>query len=341
MNITTEQLASSHVLRFFISGENGETIKISLEEKMNNYFEGEGAAAKQLLQHNKDNCLLISNDTDALLYALLAGVSRERTNQVFENEFWLQLNFSQTKTDVCGTKNRRASEFWDVNKLIYAIEEKLQYSLEKPSPIYSLLVVYLAGGSDMTDKWFQKTHNTFLKAWLQNQSYIGQMVCLDQNVYDVNFEAYRRLLHAACITKNIDPRDLTFEQVRNESKHCNNVRLHIPQEDEIHEIGLCVCGTFRYMTSYFHSTDHIDWSMYGFTYDDTLKTWMPKRICLSTTSCKPQTKPDRGNTRKRKKPLSSLENIPSKNKKPRAQKESLKGHNTIRKENSNCTLTDL
>ena len=104
MNIETEQLASSHVLRFFISGENGETVKISLEEKMNNYFEGEGAAAKQLVQHNKDNCLLISNDTDALLYALLAGVSRERTNQVFENEFWLQLNFSQTKTDVCGTK---------------------------------------------------------------------------------------------------------------------------------------------------------------------------------------------------------------------------------------------
>ena len=114
----------------------------------------------------------------------------------------------------------------------------------------------------------------------QNTQYIGALVTFDKDGHHVNFESYRRLLHAAWITRNIDPRALTFEQVRSESRNRTDVRLHMPEEAEIGEIGLRVCGAFRYMTSYFNQSTPMDWNSYGYTYDNALSSWMPKRMCL-------------------------------------------------------------
>ena len=193
-------------------------MKSSLTDNVNYSFEGEGAAAAQVLKHPDSNWLLISNDTDAILYALLAGIRRPRNGNLFRNNFWLQLNFMQNKTGVCGTQRNKVSEFWDINKLIYTIEERLGRINSKPRPFYSILSVYLATGSDMTDKWYQKTHDTFMNAWLLNLHYIGELVNQDADGVHVNYQSYRRLLHAVWITKNVDPRERSFEKLRNECR---------------------------------------------------------------------------------------------------------------------------
>ena len=75
-------------------GENEETCKTSLLDGVNWSYEGEGAAATQLLRHPDKHWLLVSNDTDAILYALLAGIKRQRNGNLFKAQFWPQLNFT-------------------------------------------------------------------------------------------------------------------------------------------------------------------------------------------------------------------------------------------------------
>ena len=65
-------------------------------EKANSYAEGEGAAVAQLcrdqiIENNK--CLIVSNDGDALLYAILAGMQRTRSKELrkFASQLWVQL----------------------------------------------------------------------------------------------------------------------------------------------------------------------------------------------------------------------------------------------------------
>ena len=70
----------------------------------------------------------------------------------------------------------------------------------------------------MTDKWYQKTHDTFMNAWLLNLHYIGELVNQDADGVHVNYQSYRRLLHAVWITKNVDPREISFEKLRNECR---------------------------------------------------------------------------------------------------------------------------
>ena len=239
----------------------------SLTDNVNYFFESEGAATAQLLKHLDSNqWLLISNDTDAILYALLAGIRRPRNGNLFINNFWLQLNFMQNKTGVCGTKRDKVSEFWDINKLIYTIEEILGRINNKPHPVYSILAVYLATGSDMTDKWYQKTHDKFMNAWLLNLHYIGELVNQDADGVHVNYQSYRRLLHAVWITKNVDPRDISFEELRNECRKRKDILLHMPDQEEILQIGLLVSGSFRYIISYISKLNQIDWSSYGYDF---------------------------------------------------------------------------
>ena len=55
------------------------TMKTSLKEQSDAYGEGEGTCFAHIVrQHKHDNCLFLSNDTDYILYALLAGAKRER-----------------------------------------------------------------------------------------------------------------------------------------------------------------------------------------------------------------------------------------------------------------------
>jgi len=56
-----------------ISSNNSENIA-SLPS-MGTFVEGEGAAAAQVAKHHlHENCLVVSNDTDSLLYMLLASI---------------------------------------------------------------------------------------------------------------------------------------------------------------------------------------------------------------------------------------------------------------------------
>jgi len=50
---------------------------------MGTFVEGEGAAAAQVAKHHlHENCLVVSNDTDSLLYMLLASLYLLWFNQI-------------------------------------------------------------------------------------------------------------------------------------------------------------------------------------------------------------------------------------------------------------------
>ena len=54
-------------------------VKTSLQEQSNAYREGEGACFAHIVrQHKHVNSLFVSNDSDSILYALLAVATRER-----------------------------------------------------------------------------------------------------------------------------------------------------------------------------------------------------------------------------------------------------------------------
>lgn len=58
------------------------TIKISLNEEVNRHAEGEGRAVTNLVRnHLDDNCLIVSNDTDSLLYTILAATEERNIYQ--------------------------------------------------------------------------------------------------------------------------------------------------------------------------------------------------------------------------------------------------------------------
>ena len=105
----------------------GKMCRIPQFDKGNAYTEGEGAAVGQLCKSDiisDKNCLVVSNDGDSLMYALLAGLQRPRNKQGnFRSELWVQLVNLQPKTSVYGVQNGKASEFWDINVLIYCIEK--------------------------------------------------------------------------------------------------------------------------------------------------------------------------------------------------------------------------
>ena len=101
---------------------------------------------------------MVSNDSDAILYTLLAASQWNRENNKFCTEFWLEVVHISNSTSICGVKNKKVSEYSDINKLIYAIEEKLP---SITNPVLSLIVLYLCAVSDLTEKWFGITHTTF------------------------------------------------------------------------------------------------------------------------------------------------------------------------------------
>lgn len=83
--------------------------------------------------------------------------------------------------NLLNAKLRSTNQFWDINKLIYAIEYKLN---DIKYPIQSLVTVYLAAGSDFTEKWFQKTHETFLKTYLKHKEFIGSLLDKENEIKD-------------------------------------------------------------------------------------------------------------------------------------------------------------
>ena len=101
--------------------KNNSVEKVNALDMANTYCEGEGAAVAFIKRnHLKENVIVVSNDTDALLYCLIAA----NTNKCL-NQFWLEINYTSKITRITGCKNKKISEYWDINKLIYCIEERL------------------------------------------------------------------------------------------------------------------------------------------------------------------------------------------------------------------------
>ena len=71
---------------------------------------------------------------------------RERTKTSRQSGDWN--NFHTKKSDLGGHK-QKTFEYWDINNLIYNTEEKL---LSLKYPVHNIVVIYLAGGSDFTEK---------------------------------------------------------------------------------------------------------------------------------------------------------------------------------------------
>ena len=64
-------------------------------DMQNSFYEGEGAAVGFIAEnHMKQNVIVVSNDTDALFHCLIAANKRQRVNNKFSNEFWLEILYT-------------------------------------------------------------------------------------------------------------------------------------------------------------------------------------------------------------------------------------------------------
>ena len=71
----------------------------------------EAAVGFIIRNHLEENVIVASNYTDALFYCLIAAIKRKRINNKFNNEFWLELQYTSKTTGFSGSKNNIASEF--------------------------------------------------------------------------------------------------------------------------------------------------------------------------------------------------------------------------------------
>ena len=196
------------------------------------------------------------------------------------SQLWVQIVCQQTKTGVYGVEKGKASEFWNINQLIYNIKLKLSVYKSLKNPVLNSAVLYLAGGSDFTDKWFNKTHELFLLQHMRHSGYIGDLVTFDDlNVAKVDKTAYRHLIHAVWCSKSVeDPSKKSCELLRKETQKRKSIKLHLPDEMIIKEIGKRVSGTFACMIPYLADVAITDWQQYGFKYDEEKKIFIPNAI---------------------------------------------------------------
>ena len=107
-------------------GRNNKTVKINALDLQNTFCEGEGAAVGFIIRnHLGDNVIVVSNVTNALFYCLIVAMKRKRINKKFKNKFWLELHYTSKTTRLNRSKKNLVSKFWDINNLIYSIENHL------------------------------------------------------------------------------------------------------------------------------------------------------------------------------------------------------------------------
>ena len=169
---------------------------------------------------------------------------------------------------------------WDINVLIYNIEKRLSIQKLIQNPVLDIAAIYLAGGSDFTDKWYNKTNESFLVQWIKYAEYVADLVLFNElQVPEINQEAYRRLVHAVWCSKSIhDPSKKSYQELRMETEKRRDKRLHLPGENIISEIGKRVSGTFTYMLSYVINVKQPDWLNYGFRFNEEEKIYVPYTI---------------------------------------------------------------
>lgn len=240
----------------------------------NEHAEGEGAATSMLLQHPDKNWQMTTNDTDGILYALQLGASRQRECNCFRNEFLVEFTYRSNGRGKI--KKGQISEYWDVNRMLKAIEN--HPSLSTSTPIYDLVVVYLTAGTDYTNRFFGKTHSHFLQTWLRHCDYIGQLTTQHPTTkISVNMAAVRRLIHCVYLKGKKAPCSITFSEMR-ELTISQDIRKQQPTESVIYEIIKRIQGTFQYMMSYIASNYKVtDWTRHGF-HRDHKKNLVPTLI---------------------------------------------------------------
>ena len=104
----------------------------------NTYCEREGAAVAFIKRNRlKENVIVVSTYTDSLFYCFIAANKRERSENKFLSQLWLEINYTSKLTGLSGCKNKRISKCWGINKVIYCIKEHLP---KKCCPVISSLV---------------------------------------------------------------------------------------------------------------------------------------------------------------------------------------------------------
>ena len=132
------------------------------------------------------------------------------------------------------------------------------------------MCLYLCGDSYFTEKWFDKTHGTFLQAWIRNLHYVKDLVDTEHKLFpEVSLEAYRRLLHAVWCPKGTKyPDMIQFQKVRTECRKRKNKGLHLPEEQVILEVGKRVKGVMHYMLCcVLEDAPPVEWQECGFVHD--------------------------------------------------------------------------
>ena len=82
----------------------------------------------------------------------------------------------------------------------------------------------MSGGSDFTEKWYGKTHDLFLQAWMKHSRFVGNLVLTEGQLFpEVSLDAYRRLLHVtSCPKATKHPEHMTNDKIRSDSKSKKN-----------------------------------------------------------------------------------------------------------------------
>ena len=142
--------------------------------------------------------------------------------------------------------------------------------------------MYLSAGSDLIEKWYSKTHATFLKRYTTHSSFIGDLI--NSNGYLLNTNSYRKLIHSVWAHENSNTNQLTFDEVGIQTENRKNVRSRLPEKRTILQHFRRVSGAYKYMLSYASSSmEKLDWTNYGFEYDNETKCYYPIIATKSTT----------------------------------------------------------
>ena len=180
----------NHAVPPLYQNKNKIITRINTLDMQNTYCEGEGAAVGFIVRnHLQENVMVVSNDTDALFYCMMAANKRDRVSNEFSHEFWLEILYTSNATGLTGSKNNRVSEYWNINELIYSVE----HLPNNGNTVLSLVVLYLSAGSDLTEKWFGKTHATFMKKYIAHSDFIGDLIN-SSNTCTLNSNSYRKLM---------------------------------------------------------------------------------------------------------------------------------------------------
>ena len=127
-----------------------------------------------------------------------------------------------------------------------------------------MVVLYLSAGSDLTEKWFGKTHATFMKKYIAHSDFIGDLIN-SSNIRTLNSNSYTKLIHCVWVGENTDPTKISFDELRKQTQKRKNLRSRLPNETTIFQHFRWVSGAYKYMLNYSDNVmEEIDWKNFGF-----------------------------------------------------------------------------